>query len=395
MSATVRISTLMAVVAGAALLAGCREVKGEAAPPARPVKVMEARPPEAPAGVRYSVSIQPYEQIPLSFKSGGYVDSVLRRPGADGRQRALQAGDIVRAGTVVARVREADYRERVSQAASSLRELEVAQTKAALDLDRAQYLFAAQALAKPDRDAAQAAYDGGTARLQAARAQVSLAEIALRESALVAPATGIILERKIEAGALVGAGTVGFVLGDVSAVKAVFGVPDSVVHRIAPGQPMDVTTEAFHGERFAGRITTVAPSADRESRVFDIEVTIPNGDGRLRPGMIGSVELAGDATPGSRDEIGPGATAVPLTAIVRSAKKAGEYTVFVVEGGSSRQSAIGAAADDRQLARARAVTLGPVRGNLVSIARGLTPGERVVVMGASLLVDGETVKVIP
>lgn len=384
MSATVRISTLLAAVAGATLLAGCSEVKGEAAPPARPVKVMEARQPDAPAGIRYSVSIQPYEQFPLSFKSGGYVDSVLRRPGADGRQRALQAGDFVRGGTVVARVREADYRERVSQATSSLRELEVAQNKAALDLDRAQYLFAAEALTKPDRDAAQAAYDGGTARLQAARAQVSLAEIALRESALVAPTSGIILERKIEAGALVGAGTVGFVLGDVSAVKAVFGVPDSVVHHIALGQPMDVTTEAFHGQRFAGRITTIAPSADPQSRVFDIEITIPNGDGRLRPGMIGAVELGGDATPGTLETIPPNATAVPLTAIVRSARSAGEYTVFVVDGSG-----------DRQAARARAVALGPVQGNLVSITRGLTPGERVVVMGASLLVDGEAVKVIP
>ena len=381
MNATSKVSSLMAAVGCAALLAGCREVQGKTAPPARPVRVVEARTPDAPTGVRYSVSIQPYEQIPLAFKSGGYVDAVLRRPGADGRPRALQAGDVVRAGTVLARVREADYRERVTQAASSLRELEAAQTKAALDLDRAQYLFAAEALTKPERDAARAAFDAGAARLQYARAQVSLAEIALRESALVAPATGIILERKIETGSLVNAGSVGFVLGDVSAVKAVFGVPDSVVHRIALGQAIDVTSEAFHGQRFTGRITTVAPSADSQSRVFDIEVTIPNADGRLRPGMIGSVELAGDAS--VRDVLAPDATAVPLTAIVRSAKAAGEYTVFVVDGSA------------RQVARARTVTLGPVRGNLVSISRGLAAGEHVVVMGASLLVDGEAVKVIP
>src|SRR6185295_14511167 len=119
-----------------------------------------------------------------------------------------------------------------------------------LDRNRARTLFAAQALVKPDLDAAEAAFDANVARIASARAQVELAEISLRDTALVAPASGVVLERKIEVGALVGSGTVGFMLGDVSSVKAVFGVPDSLVHRIAPGQTLDVTTEAYRGSRF-------------------------------------------------------------------------------------------------------------------------------------------------
>lgn len=378
-----RVARFAIVAAVAALGAGsiaCKDVKGETRPAPRPVKVLDARAPDVSNTARYAVSIQPYEQIALSFKGSGYVDNVLRRKGADGRSRPLQAGDYVTAGTVVARVRQDDYRERVSQANFSIQELEVAQAKLRTDLDRALFLFGAGALTKPERDATQAAYDQGTARIAGARTQLNVAANALQDASLVAPVSGVILERKVEAGALVNIGSVGFMLGDVSAVKAIFGVPDSVVHRIAPGQKLTVTTEAFHGVQFAGTVTTVAPSADSQTRVFDIEVTIPNRDGRLRPGMIGTVEVSDQAeqpTAGSD-------TAVPLSAVVRSPKSASQYTVFVVEGSG-----------DEAKAHAREVELGPVHGNLVAVTRGLKAGERVIVMGAGLVNDGETVRVIP
>lgn len=385
-----KVGTIAAAAAWVAASLACKEVKGETRPAPRPVKVLEARVPDVSGGARYAVSIQPYEQIALSFKGSGYVESVLRRKGADGRSRPLQAGDYVTVGTIVARVRQDDYRERVGQATFSLQELDVAQAKARVDLDRAQFLFGAGALTKPERDAAQAIFDQGAARIAAAKTQLNLAANALEDSSLVAPVSGVILERKIETGALVNIGSVGFTLGDVSAVKAVFGVPDSVVHRIAPGQPLVVTTEAFNGRQFAGTVTNVAPSADSQTRVFDIEVTIPNRDGRLRPGMIGSVEVAlsergqpGKPAVSEQRESNRDA-AVPLSSVVRSPKNAGEYTVFVVDGRGEETTA-----------HARAVTLGPVQGNLVTVTRGLKAGERVIVMGAGLVNDGETVRVIP
>ena len=102
-----------------------------------------------------------------------------------------------------------------------------------------------------------------------------------------------------------------FVLGDVAAVKAVCGVPDSIVHRIAPGQPLTVTTEAFRGSKFTGRVTAISPSADQQSRVFDVEITIANADGRLRPGMLGSVDVGGDAAHDNESAL----PAVPLSAV--------------------------------------------------------------------------------
>jgi multidrug efflux system membrane fusion protein len=168
-------------------------------------------------------------------------------------------------------------------------------------------------------------------------------------------------------------------VADLTRVKAVFGVPDLVVGRLRIGTPLRVTSEAFGPEEFPGRVTAVSPSADAQSRVFNVEVTIPNGDGRLKAGMIASVELA----PASASEIPAGAATVPVAAVVKS-PKSGSYAVFVVDG--SGETAV---------ARSRDVSLGRISGNRVAVAEGVEAGERVVVSGASLLVDGERVRVIP
>jgi len=362
----------------------CQQVegKGQAETPAtRPVKVQAAEKMAPDSRARYSATIRADEEVSLAFKTSGYLDTITQRRGADGRMHALQAGDTVRAGEVVARVRESEYREHVNQAASSLREAEVAQVKAQLDLERAKGLFAAQSLTKPDLDAAQAAFDSSRERVASARAQLALAEISLRDCALIAPIAGVVLERKVEAGTLVGTGAVGFVIGRVTPVKVVFGVPDVLVHRITPGTELDVATEAFGETRFHGRVTAISPSADLQSRVFNVEVTVPNADGRLKPGMIGRVEL--NAGPGAMAAADPTSVSVPLEAVVQSTANGGRYAVYVIEGSG-----------DHAVARARAVALGDVRGNSVAVTQGLQPGERIVVSAASMLVDGEAVRIV-
>jgi RND family efflux transporter MFP subunit len=380
---------LMTAVLGtvAAANIGCTSVKGAETPEpreAKPVKVEAATRVAPPSGLRYAASIEAFEQVPLSFKSGGYVDELLRRPGADGRSRAAQPGDVIVRGTVLARVRTAEYRQRVSQGQAAVAEADAGVTKARADLDRAKTLFAADSLIRPDLDAAQASFDAAQARHAAARADLELAAIALRDTALMAPAAGMLMERKVEAGALVASGTVGFVLGDISAVKARFGIPDAMIPALAPGQSIDLTVEAIAGASFTGRVTAIAPAADAQSRVFDVEVTIPNKDGRLRPGMIGVVAIHPTATAG---RIGAAATlppAVPLTAIMRPVAGKGEYGAFILE----RRG-------ETDIVRLRQVQLGEVVGNSIIVQSGVTAGDRVVVSGAHLLIDGDAVKVMP
>jgi RND family efflux transporter MFP subunit len=370
--------SVLAVLAAASLAGACTRVEGVEAKPARPVKTQAVTMAPPASGIRYSATIEAFQEVPLAFKASGYVDDLIQRKGADGRLRAAQAGDQVSRGTVLARVHEADYKEKVNQGRAKLAEGEASLRKASLDLERAKTLFAADSLIKPDLDSAQANFDSAEARVTSARADIELALSALRDCTMVAPATGVLLERKIEVGTLVGAGTVGFVLGDVSAVKARFGIADAAIATVKLGESIGVMVDAVATTTFTGRVTSLAPAADPQSRVFDVEVTIPNADGRLRPGMIGTVALGVPPTQQERP------LTVPLSAVVRSTTEADKYALMVVE----RQG-------DTEIAHLRTVELGEVMGNGVAVTRGVASGDRVVVTGASLLVDGDPVRVIP
>jgi RND family efflux transporter MFP subunit len=368
----------------------CTKVQGSEPKPARPVKAEAVAIAPPPAGLRYSATIEPFQQVTLAFKTSGYVAQVAQRAGADGRSRVAQAGDTVSRGTVLARVNEADYRERVTQGRAKLAEGSASLQKARLDLDRAKNLFAAESLTKPDLDAAQANFDAAQARVTSAQAEIELAMSALRDTALIAPATGVLLDRKIEVGTLVGAGSVGFLLGDVSAVKARFGIPDAMISTVTLGDRIGVTIDAIAGATFPGRITALAPAADPHSRVFDVEVTIPNSDGRLRPGMIGTVALSPKSA--NAEAIAAAAASshqplplvVPLSAVVKAPGDANGYALLVVD----KQT-------DAEFARMRRVQLGEVMGNGIAVLNGVARGDRVIVTGANQLIDGERVRVIP
>src|SRR3954468_10461782 len=104
--------TTMAVVAALAaanLSVGCSKAQGLVAKPARPVKAQTVAPAPPHAGVRYSATIEPFDQVPLAFKASGYIADLLQRSGGDGRLRAVQPGDPVGRGTILARVHDADY----------------------------------------------------------------------------------------------------------------------------------------------------------------------------------------------------------------------------------------------------------------------------------------------
>src|SRR5215470_8649687 len=113
-------STFMLAAAGWSLATlGC----GRPKPPDAPVPtvraglVEELRPAMSP---RYSAAIQPSRQVNLAFKSAGIVDQIYQVRGGDGRWRNVESGDVVAAGTELARVRRLDYEQRVEQARDQL-----------------------------------------------------------------------------------------------------------------------------------------------------------------------------------------------------------------------------------------------------------------------------------
>ena len=97
---------IVAVAAVGTLASACSKPQAAEPKAARPVKTQAVAATTPDVGVRYSASIEAFEQVTLAFKASGYVDELLQRTGADGRRRAAQAGDRVTKGTVLARVRQ-------------------------------------------------------------------------------------------------------------------------------------------------------------------------------------------------------------------------------------------------------------------------------------------------
>ena len=415
-----------------AALGACQHKQAEKPPV--PVKVAAVALNNPVGGVeRYSATIIPRTEVELAFKVGGYVDALQKVRGVDGKMRDLQEGDRITTGAVLARVRQSDYQVKVREAVSQvdeaktgvdasraqyqetlngvasskaqLVEAEASYERAKLDFDRAQNLFTSQSMTKAGYDAAKAQYNMADARVAAARSQVVMLQakadaakwqigvgearsrgaeavvqqtrIPLQDTALRAPLNGVVLKKSIEKGTLVSAGTTGFVVADTSSVKAVFGVADVAVPEMRLGRTLSVETDSMPGKEFRGQITSVFPAADPKSRVFNVEVTIPNPGFLLRPNMIVSLSVS------TRQAVSA-QPVVPLNAVMKAKDNPNGYAVFVVtdEGG-------------RPVARLRDVRLGEAYGNTVAVADGVKQGERVITTGNTMVLDGGQVQVIP
>src|ERR1700754_3446630 len=101
-------------------LASCSNKPAAVVP--KPVRVQPVEVLSNNSALRYSASIGPSTQLDLAFKVGGYVSSIQQVRGVDGQMRHIQGGDVVRKGTVLATVRQGDYRVKVNEAESQVNE---------------------------------------------------------------------------------------------------------------------------------------------------------------------------------------------------------------------------------------------------------------------------------
>jgi multidrug efflux system membrane fusion protein len=327
------------------------------------------------AGIRYSANIVANSQVNLAFKSGGYVESIGQRKGADGRVRPLEAGDAVTKGEALATVRQSEYADKVAQAEAQVAQAKAAFEKSRLDFQRASNLFSSDSLTKSQYDSAKAANDANAGALESAKAALAQARTALNDCTLRSPLNGWVLERDVEIGSLASAGSLGFVVADTHVVKALFGVPDTIISRVHLGDRQTMTTISVPGE-IRGRVTSISPSADPKSRVFTVEVSIPNPDNRLKSGMIATLAFGSG-------KILQSPLIVPLSAVVRSSKTRDAFAVFVVEGSG-----------ENTVAHERDVKVGNTIGNNIAVLQGLQAGEHVVSVGATEIKDGDQVRVL-
>jgi multidrug efflux system membrane fusion protein len=343
-------------------LAGCG-AEPPPAPPPLPVTVATVG-----AGnpglddARYAGSIRADASVDVAFRVSGVVETVTQIRGADGRLRNLQDGDLVRRGSTLASLRPNEYRDQVADAEAGLRQAQA-------DFERAAQLYENRSVSKAD-------YDAAFARYSASRARESQARLSLSDATLRSPIEGVILRRTAEVGSLAGPQAPAFTIADTRTVKVVFGVPDVTVGGLRMGGTLPITAEAVPGVPLSGRITRISPSADPNRRVFEVEAALPNRDGRLKVGMLATLSLAGP--------VRAKAVFVPLAAVIRPAGDSAGYAVFVVQDSGGRATA-----------HLRRIGLGEVSGNLIAVRQGLAAGTRVIVRGATIVADGQSVQIMP
>jgi RND family efflux transporter MFP subunit len=357
-----------------ASLGGCHH---EAPLPARPpiaVRLADVTLYQSTEGLRYSASLIPYAQVDVSFRISGYVTEVKQIRSADGRTRDIGTGDSVTTGAVLAQIRPQDLKNQLDESEAQVDSAVAQHAQAEQDFNRAKALYSTQSLTKPDYDQAQARFDSTLAAVNQAKAGQRQAQLSLGDSELKTPLTGYILARNIDVGTLASPSAAAFTVADTSMVKATFGVPEDAINFVHSGQSLTLQVQNDSAQH-SGRVTSISPNADARSRVFTIEVTLPNRWNMLKPGTIASVELGG-----RRETSQP---SVPLSAIVPYPGESGQFAVVIADQQSGQWRA-----------HIRRVTVGATHGSSVSVI-GVQTGDKVAAVGAQLLKDGDPLSVIP
>jgi membrane fusion protein, multidrug efflux system len=183
---------------------------------------------------------------------------------------------------------------------------------------------------------------------------------------------GVLDDRFVEVGAMVGPGSPVARIIDSDTLKVTAGVPERYAGEFRPGAAATIIFENTGGGEYAGTIRFVGAAVNEQNRTFPVEVRLPNADGTLKPGMVARMRLPRAAL--------SDALLVPREAVLRTEDG---YIVFVV-----REEA------GRLVARSTPVVTGPGAGNRVVIAAGLQPGERVISVGQQQVTSGDIVQIV-
>ena len=214
-------------------------------------------------------------------------------------------GDPVRRGQVVVELDDAEYVQAVAQADADLAVTRARLVQARSDLltatremERMVTLAARGVASESELDLAGAGQAAEEAQLQVAQAQVIRAEaeletarIRLRYTRVTATWTEgdddrVVAERHVDVGQTVSPGEPLLRVVELSPLTGVLHVTEKDYSRLARGQAVTLTTDAWPGERFAGAIARIAPVFRESSRQAQVEVEVPNLDQRLKPGMF-------------------------------------------------------------------------------------------------------------
>jgi membrane fusion protein (multidrug efflux system) len=246
--------------------------------------------------VKLPGEFRPYMAVPVHAKVSGFVQRVT-----------VDRGSSVSRGQLLATLEAPEMQAQIVEAESRVQALELQRAEAAAKLAAAQSTFerlkAASAtpgvvaqndvvIAEKNVEAAQALVRSHEGLIKAAQAHVQAVKSLGQYLQIRAPFAGIIVERNVHPGALVGPGQTAtplFRLYQVSRLRLVVAVPEALVSGIVKGARVPFTVPAYPGETFSGVLNLVAHDLDERTRSMPVELEVRNTDLRLGAGMYPEV----------------------------------------------------------------------------------------------------------
>lgn len=337
-----------------------------------PVEVTTVKTGDVRSTVKLTGNVVPRSEVNLVPKIPGRIQMVT-----------VDVGDSVEAGQLLVKLDDAELQAAlqtaeaaVEVAKASARAADANLADAEHNLKRMQQLYTDGAISLQQLEQAQLRYDQAAAgvsnaQVRQAEAAVESTRVQLDNTCLVAPINGVVAARFADPGEMASSVQPLLTLVDLSEVKVTGNITEGDINTLALGQSVPIKVAAAgtteEEQIFTGKITSLAPAADERSKLFPIEITIPNPENRLKPGMFAEIQL----TTAERKDV----VRVPVDIVQ---EKDGQKIVYILEKGKARE---------------RQVETGLAGVDYVEIKSGLQPGNQLIVTGQEFLVDGTKVKV--
>jgi membrane fusion protein (multidrug efflux system) len=278
------------------------------------------------------------------------------------REVRFKSGDEVKAGTVLIQLNaDSDL--------ATLASLKAAADLAQVTLTRDRVQLAAEAIS-------QAQVDGDEADLKSKRAQAASQQATIDKKTIRAPFSGRLGITLVNPGQYLNPGDKVVTLQTIDPIYMDFNLPQQQVSGISLGQSVTVSSDAYRGQAFNGKVTAIDAKVDTTTRNVQVEATIANSKKLLLPGMFGRAAVAS----GEKESY----LTLPQTAITYNPYGA---TVFIT---ADKKDAKG---NPQLQAQQVFITPGPTRGDQVAILKGVSEGAMVVTSGQLKLKNGTPVRI--
>jgi len=320
-------------------------------PPPEAVTTIDAQREQWPATMTVIGTMEAVQGVTVSADLPGTVAKI-----------DFDSGKSVHAGDVLV---ELDTRQERAQLAA----LEAQRDLAHLNFSRSQQLVNDGVISRMD-------YDRASADERQTEANVAEVRATIERKTIRAPFSGILGIRKANLGQYLPGGGPVVALQSLNPIYVNFGVPQQVAGQVRVGRDLRVSAEQLPGQLFTGRVTAIDSVIDEGTRNFQVQATLSNPEGKLRPGMFVQVDLA----------LGAGRAAVTLPASAISYAPYGD-SVFVVTDLKDQKG------QSYRGVRQQFVKVEGSRGDQVAVISGVNPGDEVVSSGVFKLRNGAAVRV--